>query len=186
MLRASYPFPLGGEVMSWVISSVAFLAGWFVWTFYEYWLHRTFLHDNPLKKIPPWGPRHARHHADMHNKWGTPAHQPTTFPLVCVQAYGFYLLFPQAAGMAFAVGFVVGYLAFEVMHWNLHYWPASTQWGREIRKIHNYHHEVDIRCNYGTSTGLWDRVFRTFHAPAADWQPKYPSRGTVDPSLIRD
>jgi len=123
--------------------------GLVLFTFAEYWVHRTALHGLFFHS------QHERHHTH-------PA-EYVTFPFWFTPTLfaGFYLLMP----VPIFVGFVVGYVWFLVWHDVLHH-VDLTRWPRFVQRYalwHLRHHREDD-CNYGITTNLWDVVFRTYRA----------------------
>lgn len=121
-------------------------AGFALWTFVEYWVHRSLLH------VYFWEGTHEEHHLRPR--------EYVTFPL-------WYL--PGFFAIAFAVmptwllcGFMLGYCWFITMHHWLHHIDLirSPRWLQNYAIWHNRHHKA-TRCNYGITTPVWDRVFRT-------------------------
>jgi sterol desaturase/sphingolipid hydroxylase (fatty acid hydroxylase superfamily) len=77
----------------------------------------------------------------------------------------FYLMFdllasrPVAAAMF--IGFGVGYLAYDGVHYFTHHLKATSALGKFLKKWHMVHHHTGVDGLYGVSTPLWDYVFRT-------------------------
>jgi sterol desaturase/sphingolipid hydroxylase (fatty acid hydroxylase superfamily) len=152
---------------------IFFILGLIVWSFVEYALHRWQLHSI---YIPVFGPRHARHHARLDLKLGTPTHQPiTTISWLSIN-YLCLVLMGTERGLAFSAGWWIGYIVFELVHWNLHFWPARTAFGRWLRKVHNYHHDARPDSNFGTTSPLWDYLLGTYVEPPPTYKPTIAGR----------
>ncbi len=82
---------------------------------------------------------------------------------------GFFLLFRltmgPAASLPFFVGFGLGYLAYDGMHFALHHFKISSGVGKFLKKHHMLHHHVDHSGGFGVSSPLWDFVFGTMPQP---------------------
>lgn len=138
-------------------------AGVLAWTVFEYALHRWVFHSRPRH------PRlaklvfliHGVHHAQPDD--GSRVVMP---PLVSLPlALGLWAL----AGMVleapwrdcFFVGFLVGYLHYDLTHWACHQARPRSSLGRYLRRHHLRHHHADEGANFGVGSPLWDVVFAT-------------------------
>ena len=143
--------------------------GLFVWTFIEYTLHR-FIFHYPAKS--EFGNRmvylvHGLHHED-------PA-DPTrlVMPPVPAAIYAL-LLFPifrtfigATYAEAFIAFFLVGYLAYDYVHFFIHHFSPRTSAGKFLKKHHLMHHFSNYDSRWGVSNPLWDFVFSTTGSRAA-------------------
>lgn len=126
-----------------------FVAGWLVWTLYEYLLHRFVLHDFFFFRN-----QHDMHHDEAKDYIGLPPW------CTMVNYVGFYLLFGIHSN-ALMAGFSTGYIAYAVLHTMMHYKHITKDSGLwHLYRRHCLHHTI-ANVNYGTSTSIWDRVFRT-------------------------
>ena len=136
-------------------------AGALAWTFVEYWLHRLFFHmraDTPARRVTAYIV-HGHHHAapnDPARIAATPAYSLGLLLLLLP----LYCLAGLPVALALLAGTSLGYLAYEAIHWQIHHGDPRTGLGRAIRRHHLRHHG-DPRGNYGISSPLWDRVFRS-------------------------
>jgi sterol desaturase/sphingolipid hydroxylase (fatty acid hydroxylase superfamily) len=148
-----------------------FAGGVLFWTFFEYVLHRWMLHNRstPFWKKYFWEALHKEHHLlhTMQDKDHHGIHPRISLPinLAVLLVFGF----GPAWLLAFAAGWVFGYLAYEGLHWVFHGFergrgPLRIKHLQWLCDMHEVHHLVDARRNYGFVTMLWDRVFRTFKA----------------------
>lgn len=119
--------------------------GFALWTFVEYWVHRTALH------VFFWHGTHERHHKNPSEYvtsiwWYTP-------PLFVV----LFVILPPSI----FCGFTLGYVWFLTMHHWLHHIDLRERtWLHRYAIWHNRHHKFSD-CNYGITTPIWDVVFRT-------------------------
>lgn len=134
-----------------------------VWTFAEYNLHRFVFHWMPPGKL---GAKihfmfHGVHHdypADSKRLVMVP---PISIPL----AFLFYFLFQLILGdvyvKPFFVGFVIGYLFYDMSHYALHHVNFKSKFWLDLKKHHMVHHYSDPDNGFGVSTVFWDHVYRT-------------------------
>lgn len=149
--------------------------GLFVWTFIEYTLHRFVFHF-PAKSA--FGNRviylmHGLHHED-------PA-DPTRLVMppapAAIYALLLFPIFRYFVGAeyveAFIAAFLVGYLAYDYIHFYVHHFNPKNPVGKFLKKFHLLHHFADYDSRWGVSNPLWDYVFGTA-APkdAPDSEPK--------------
>lgn len=140
---------------SWRVAALAFSAGWLVWSFAEYALHRWLLHG------PSSGARrgHTRHHMDEKALVASPAGTVTV-----VEVALWFLLRSVLGDLAAAMflgGTSLGYLYYTLLHHADHHCNLSLRAVVGLRRRHDIHHAHPI-VNYGSTTSLWDRVFGTY------------------------
>lgn len=136
--------------------ALMFAFGFIVWTLAEYWIHRSVLHG------PYWMGIHERHHVHPREQvafpiWQIPMYFTAIFGLVGVSCGPWTP--PVFAGV------LVGWIIFFMMHHFMHSLSPATlaewPWLQDFARRHNLHHKVTA-ANYGITTDLWDRVFRTY------------------------
>lgn len=144
------------------------LFGLMVWTFAEYNLHRFVFHWQPPGKI---GERiHFMFHG-VHHDYPRDSKRLVMVPAVSLPlAVGFYLLFKflltKTFGDAnlvnpFFVGFVIGYLFYDMTHYALHHVNFKSKFWLDLKQHHMIHHYSDPHNGFGVSTTFWDLVYRT-------------------------
>lgn len=129
-------------------------AGFVLWTFAEYLIHRFAFH----------GPLRAMH--DVHHRrpaaylgvasWGT-------WPLFALAWLGLCAIASVPAANALMSGLLLGYLAYIVVHDLIHHGDRA-RFGRVMRALfarHSAHHRGGHGA-FGVITPLWDIVFRTY------------------------
>ena len=146
---AIYPLLIG-----WMLARTSITPEWFglallgfvLFTFLEYWIHRTVLHRWFYQKS------HARHH-DHPEEYTFIAGVPFLFLTL-------YFILP--AGLF--VGFTIAYIWFYSWHHLLHH--IDLQDHPHIKRYARWHlmHHKYIRCNFGITSPVWDRVFGTYRA----------------------
>ena len=65
---------------------------------------------------------------------------------------------------AFFGFFVVGYLAYDYIHYYVHHFIPKNRVGRYLKQNHMIHHFAADHARWGVSSPLWDFVFRTYNA----------------------
>ena len=158
-----YPFALlvlGGMSMEKETSSQMLvwaglcMTGTALWTLLEYFIHRVVLHQ-----LWPFRELHALHHSSPSAMIGTPTW------LTAVLIGGIVLVplwwwagFNTASGLT--SGLILGYLWYVLVHHAVHHWrtrPGSYLHQAKLR--HAIHHHSQNPCNFGVTTGFWDRIF---------------------------
>lgn len=143
-----------------------FAAGWLLWTFTEYSLHRTVFH---------WKPEHplgARFHFiahGVHHEWHFDKYRLVMPPAVSLSlSLVFGALFWVVCGptwfFAAYAGFLWGYLTYDVTHYATHHLKLKGAWFQALKKHHLLHHHSPKHKDrkYGVSTLFWDKLFGTF------------------------
>lgn len=129
-------------------------AGFVLWTFVEYWTHRSLLHRWF------WQGNHEAHHKQPQAYVVFPLwYLPSIFLAVLAV---FWLVLPTAIAWPLYAGFLLGYCWFLTMHHWLHHIDLKRRggWLQRYAIWHNRHHKM-INCNYGITTPTWDWLFRT-------------------------
>ena len=147
-----------------VLAAIGLLvAGYFMWTLAEYWIHRVVFHFEPEDG---WGAKlhfliHGVHHEHPNDPLRLVMPPLASIPL----AIGFCLLFRWVFGgdlwMPVAAGFLAGYVIYDEVHYLLHHYVPSNRVGKRLRELHMRHHFQDDTRGFGISAPYWDRVFRT-------------------------
>lgn len=146
-----------------------FLAGLLFWTFTEYVLHRWVFHYQPSSRI---GKHlhfllHGIHHDYPNDSTRLVMPLLLSLPLSALFFLGFYLCLNQAA-YGFFSGFILGYVAYDSLHFLTHHWNAKFAWVKFLKNYHMRHHYQDDDTAFGVSTPLWDYVFGTVPAYLKD------------------
>jgi dihydroceramide fatty acyl 2-hydroxylase len=147
--------------------------GLLFWTFAEYMLHRFLFHYYPHT---PLAERifflfHGVHHAQPQVKSRLVMPFPVSIPMALLFYGLFYLVLavlfraPQWVDPVMA-GFVIGYLAYDLMHYAEHYIPLRRGYAKYMKRHHMLHHFKDPDSRFGVSSPIWDMVFSTMGAKA--------------------
>jgi sterol desaturase/sphingolipid hydroxylase (fatty acid hydroxylase superfamily) len=153
-------FAIGIPVSAFV---ALFLSGLAVWTLFEYFFHRYIFHFTPRGKFQARVSFlfHGVHHQYPNDK------KRLVMPIALSLLIG-VLLFALSLPLfgtkiwAYAAGFAVGYLAYDMTHYSIHHIKRpQAKWFKNLRKSHLDHHFRDSSKGYGVSSSFWDRVFGT-------------------------
>jgi Sterol desaturase len=141
----------------------ALVGGYVVWTLTEYWLHRIVFHFEPEDGI---GARvhwiiHGVHHDHPNDPMRLVMPPSVSVPLSAAFLGLFVLAIGTAWGVAMFSGFLVGYLAYDMLHFHTHHHRPKSRLGRRLRELHMRHHFQDDHTSYGVSAPYWDHVFGT-------------------------
>jgi dihydroceramide fatty acyl 2-hydroxylase len=140
-----------------------FVAGYALWTLFEYWLHRIVFHFEPEDGL---GARmhwiiHGVHHDHPNDPLRLVMPPAVSVPLALVVFGVLYLIFGSGYAPGLGAGFFTGYLAYDMIHYYLHHFRPRGRWGRMLRERHMRHHFQDETRGFGISAPYWDEVFGT-------------------------
>ena len=168
--------PAIAGMTAWALSELSvaavaalFVAGYGLWTLFEYWLHRIVFHFEPEDGI---GARmhwiiHGVHHDHPNDPMRLVMPPAVSVPLAAAVFAVLYLLFGSHYAPAIGAGFFTGYLIYDMMHYYLHHFRPHGRLGRMLRERHMRHHFQDDTRGFGISAPYWDEVFRTSRAGEA-------------------
>jgi len=142
-----------------------FAFGLIIWTIIEYVFHRWVFHFNPTTEFQEY--IHFMIHG-VHHDYPNDAKRLVLPPLMSIPLstgfYFFYSMFMESYALtAFFAGFILGYLAYDLLHYALHhanFGKKSKLW-QMLKKNHMDHHFVDPDKGFGVSNVFWDRMFKT-------------------------
>ena len=137
--------------------------GYALWTLFEYWLHRIVFHFEPQDGL---GARlhwiiHGIHHEHPNDPLRLVMPPAVSVPLAALVFGALYLIFGERYAPGLGVGFFMGYLAYDMIHYYLHHVTPRGRLGRMLRERHMRHHFQDDTRGFGISAPYWDEVFRT-------------------------
>jgi 4-hydroxysphinganine ceramide fatty acyl 2-hydroxylase len=136
------------------------LAGIAVWTVFEYVMHRYLFHwksDSQLVQKFVYL-MHGNHHADPNDPLRNLMPPIVSIPIAsgvwaaCVLPLG-------PSGTWVFLGFMVGYVAYDVTHYACHQWAMKGQLAFILKRHHMRHHYAARHGNYAITALFWDRVF---------------------------
>jgi 4-hydroxysphinganine ceramide fatty acyl 2-hydroxylase len=139
------------------------IIGLFVWTLTEYTLHRFVFHFQPKSKF---GQKlHFIFHG-VHHDYPNDSKRLVMPPSVSVPlATLFYFIFKLVLGVSFVspffVGFLIGYLFYDISHYAIHHFNMHSKFWLAIKNHHMKHHYQDPTKGFGVSTPIWDVIVGT-------------------------
>ena len=137
--------------------------GIFIWSFTEYTLHRFIFHYKPKSKF---GEKiHFIFHG-VHHDYPNDSRRLVMPPSVSIPlAVLFFLLFQAILGKHFVapffVGFLTGYLFYDLTHYAVHHFNIHNKIWLALKKHHMRHHFQDAEKGFGVSSPLWDEIIGT-------------------------
>jgi dihydroceramide fatty acyl 2-hydroxylase len=139
------------------------VAGYALWTLFEYWLHRIVFHFEPEDGL---GARmhwiiHGVHHDHPNDRLRLVMPPAVSVPLGAVVFGLLYLIFGAGYAPGLGAGFFTGYLVYDMTHYYLHHFRPRGRLGRALRERHMRHHFQDETRGFGISAPYWDEVFGT-------------------------
>jgi len=140
--------------------------GLFVWTLTEYCLHRFVFHYPAQSRIGKYlvFMFHGVHHAAPRDKTRLVMPPAGGIILLAGLYQVFRLVVPAPWIEPFCAFFIIGYLAYDYVHYATHHFPMRTPLLHFIKVYHLQHHYGAKGLRYGVSSPLWDRVFGTYPA----------------------
>ncbi len=139
------------------------LIGIVVWTFTEYTLHRFIFHYKPKSNF---GRKihfifHGVHHDYPNDSRRLVMPPSVSIPLATL----FYFLFLEIIGVRFVapffVGFLTGYLFYDLTHYAVHHFQIHSKFWLTLKKHHMRHHYQDESKGFGVSSPIWDDIIGT-------------------------
>ena len=70
-------------------------------------------------------------------------------------------LLPESISPAFLAGIIVGYIAYDMIHYFIHHSTPSEGYWKGVKVYHLQHHYKNGTSGYGVSQKFWDLVFDT-------------------------
>ena len=162
MIVGLFGYGVVGAGVNPVAALLLFVAGFFVWTLTEYWLHRTLFHWTPATS---WGPRfhfilHGVHHDWVNDRFRLVMPPAASLALGVIFFTVYYTLLGSLSFPFFA-GKVAGYLTYDMTHYYVHHGKPSSVWVKKLKAHHMNHHFNKEERRFGVSSTLWDHVFGT-------------------------
>jgi sterol desaturase/sphingolipid hydroxylase (fatty acid hydroxylase superfamily) len=142
--------------------------GYFIWTLIEYLGHRMLFHYAFPGRL---GAKihfliHGVHHMHPNDPLRLVMPVLLSGPIMLIAYAVVRLLFGLPFGYPVLMGFVIGYLAYDMVHYYIHHGEPKTRLGQTFRRLHMLHHFRDSTRGFGVSVPWWDYVFRTSHVRA--------------------
>jgi len=139
------------------------LSGIVIWSLLEYLIHRFAFHYQPKTDL---GKRihflsHGVHHDYPRDRTRLVMPLLVSLPLAILLYFVFLLVFGSNYFLPAYAGLLIGYVAYDTIHYATHHWKMSGPIGKFLKDYHLKHHYVDPDSAYGVSNPLWDFVFLT-------------------------
>jgi sterol desaturase/sphingolipid hydroxylase (fatty acid hydroxylase superfamily) len=139
-----------------------FITGVLIWTIFEYSFHRWAFHYHPKSDT---GKRlhflvHGIHHDYPRDRTRLVMPLLVSAPLALLFFFIYKWTFGAYSYAAFS-GFIIGYIAYDSIHYATHHMPMKGKIGKYLKEYHLRHHYNDEHTAYGVSNPLWDYVFST-------------------------
>lgn len=138
------------------------LFGLFLWSLFEYAMHRFIFH---MKLTSNLGRAflflsHGNHHTQPNDE-----KRNLMPPLVSVAINGtvwlaLYLV-AGAVGSVIFIGFGIGYVIYDSLHYAVHQYPLRSGLLGRLKRHHIRHHYAREEGNFSITAIFWDRVFGT-------------------------
>ncbi|XP_025115850.1 fatty acid 2-hydroxylase-like isoform X2 [Pomacea canaliculata] len=139
--------------------------GIFLWTFFEYSIHRWIFHLNPPPKSPLLIKMHFVLHGQHHK---SPMDNmrlvfpPVPASMFAAAIFGTYLLvLPVSVAQAIFAGTILGYMAYDLIHYYIHHATPHSAYFSSLKRYHVKHHFEKQQLGFGISSKLWDYPFGT-------------------------
>ncbi len=134
-----------------------------VWTLTEYTLHRFIFHFDFRSEF---GAKihfifHGVHHDYPNDSRRLVMPPSVSIPLAIIFYYLFSLILGSINISAFFVGFILGYLAYDMTHYAVHHFNMHNKFWLAIKNHHMKHHYMDSTKGFGVSSPVWDEVMGT-------------------------
>lgn len=137
--------------------------GYLVWTLIEYFGHRYLFHW----EFPgTFGRRihfliHGVHHDHPNDPLRLVMPILLSGPIMIIAWFVATAIFGGTLRYPGVMGFVAGYLAYDMVHYYTHHATPTTKLGLTLRRLHLMHHFRDHDKGFGVSAPYWDVVFGT-------------------------
>lgn len=143
--------------------------GYLLWTLTEYLGHRFPFH---YKHPSALGERihfliHGVHHDHPNDPLRLVMPVLLSVPIMLIALLVVRLLFGLPYGYPVLMGFIIGYLGYDMVHYYTHHAKPTTRLGQTLRRLHLMHHFRDPARGFGVSAPYWDYVFGTQHVKSA-------------------
>jgi 4-hydroxysphinganine ceramide fatty acyl 2-hydroxylase len=157
-----YDAATSAEMTTLTILSVILL-GIIVWTLTEYTLHRFIFHYQPKSKF---GDKvhfifHGVHHDYPSDSRRLVMPPSISIPLALLFFYLFYNLLGKVYIAPFFVGFLTGYLFYDMTHYAVHHFNMRNKFWLAIKNHHMRHHYLNSEKGFGVSSPVWDDIMGT-------------------------
>ncbi|MEG3178441.1 sterol desaturase family protein [Sphingomonas sp. RB3P16] len=149
-------------VASFVASVGLVMIGLLIWSLFEYGMHRFLFH---MKLTSDLGRAfvfltHGNHHAQPND-----AMRNIMPPVVSIgissMVWAILCLVAGDAGSVIFIGFGIGYVTYDSIHYACHQFPMRHGVLGRLRRHHIRHHYAQEEGNFAITAIFWDRLFGT-------------------------
>ena len=143
------------------LANLAFFGlGVFLWTLFEYVMHRFVFHYHPTSEL---GKKihfmtHGVHHDYPQDSMRLVMPPPISIP-IAILSFAFFYAVAGSYGWTLFAGFTLAYLAYDILHYATHHFNIKSNWFRNLKHHHMDHHYYDDERGFGVSSTFWDNVF---------------------------
>ncbi|WP_026776905.1 sterol desaturase family protein [Polaribacter sp. Hel_I_88] len=144
---------------------LTFLLGVLSWSLFEYFVHRVGYHKRTKNKKLQWylDAMHLHHHNNLKDYGVLNAGFLLMYPLTVLVLTFVYLLTNNVAlTVGFGLGMTFYYLFYEYVHYQIHKKYHKKGYLNLLQKYHLYHHYNNWNKNFGNTTTIWDKIFKTY------------------------
>lgn len=138
------------------------LGGLVVWCLFEYVMHRYLFHWETN-----WAPArwlvfliHGNHHSSPNDNMRNLMPPVISLPASALIWWGCMALVGHGGTWLF-LGFILGYVAYDLLHFACHQWPMRSRLGKAFKRHHMRHHYVDEHGNYAITAIFLDRILHS-------------------------
>lgn len=139
-----------------------FAAGMAGWTLFEYAMHRYLFHWN--SRVPLFEKfvflMHGNHHEDPNDRLRNLMPPIVSIPIAS-SVWGLCVLLLDAPGTWVFLGYITGYVIYDLTHYACHQWPMKGRLAFMLKRHHMRHHHAGQHGNYAITALFWDSVFGT-------------------------
>ncbi len=146
-----------------VPASVALaLLGLVLWSLYEYAMHRFLFHMRMRTNAGRWllFVMHGNHHVNPNDRHRN-LMPPVASMMLCGSVWLALLLIAGSLGSVIFLGFGLGYVIYDSVHYACHQLPVRGRLMKQLRRHHIRHHHTGHDGNYAITAIFWDRLFGT-------------------------
>jgi Sterol desaturase len=139
-----------------------YLGGLVIWTLFEYVMHRYLFHWKTDWKLGAWVVHvfHGNHHESPNDPYRNLMPPGGSLPIAAA-VWALFVALVGPAGTWGFLGFIMGYVAYDITHFACHQWPMRSRIGMMLKRHHMRHHYWDEDTNFAITAIFWDKVFGT-------------------------
>lgn len=136
--------------------------GGVLWTLVEYALHRFVFHWQPDTALLRQAVfvMHGNHHSVPNDPLRNLMPPMVSLPVGGVIWIAMLAVLGPSGSWMF-LGFMAGYVGYDLVHYACHQWPMKGRLARVLKVHHMRHHHLHEPGNYAITGMMWDRLFRT-------------------------